>query len=88
MRSMVDVIKSTRPVVFISISQVRETLGDREIFLGSMKFRNHLMGEGIRVTTIGHKAILTTDQVSLTHKRVIPSMDRVSLTYKRVILME
>ena len=85
---MVDVIKSTRPVVFISISQVRETLGDREIFLGSMKFRNHLMGEGIRVTIIGHKAILTMDQVSLTHKRVTPTMDQVSLTYKRVILME
>ena len=68
---MVEVTKSTQLVVFISISQVRETLGDREIFLGSMKFRNHLMGEGIRVTTIGHKAILTMDQVSLTYKRAI-----------------
>ena len=85
---MVDVIKRTRPVVFISISQVRGPLGAREIFLGSMKFRNLLIGEEIRVTIIGRKAILTMDQVNLTHKRVIPTMDQVILTYKRVILME
>ena len=61
---------------------------DRGISLGSMLCRDlHLEG-GTKVTIIGHKMILTMDQVNPTHETVILTMDQVSLTHTRVILTD